>query len=82
MSGDFWIGNDALNNMTSNNTCRLKVGPQSKITLQCFVAYYEYFIVDSASLLYKLHVSNYTGDNATDSLAADFGHGGSYRYQF
>ena len=82
VSGDFWIGNDALNNMTRNNTCRLKVDLQSKSTLQWFVAYYQYFMVDSAALFYKLHVSNYTGGNATDSLAGGFFYGGSSGYMF
>ena len=69
-TGAFWIGNDALHNMTKNNTCRLEVELQSRVNSLWYQANYSYFMVESAETLYKVHISEFTGRNATDCLSA------------
>ena len=69
-TGTYWIGNDALHNMTKNNTCRLMVVLQSRTNSLWYQANYSYFMVESAVTFYKVHISGFVGGNASDSLSA------------
>lgn len=64
---EFWIGNEALHRLTSDNCTRLRIDLTDIYGVH-WRAQYEYFNVDSEETGYRLHVSGYSG-NATDALS-------------
>ncbi|XP_025114069.1 fibrinogen-like protein A [Pomacea canaliculata] len=72
ISGDFWLGLDAIYDMTGTGYSRLRVelvataGP-------LHLAYYDYFSVSGPEEDYKLYAGGYSGD-AGDVFAASHGH--------
>lgn len=65
-SGEFWIGNDVIHDITSNNCTQLKISMQD-IYDNIWEAVYQYFYVSSREDGYRLNVSGYSG-NASDAL--------------
>lgn len=65
-SGEFWIGNDNLHYLTSNNCTQLKIVMQD-IYDNTWEAIYSHLYVSPREDGYRLHISGYSG-NASDAL--------------
>lgn len=64
--GEFWLGNDNLNYLTSQRDYELRIDMWD-LEGRFLWANYDTFRVDTEGVSYRLHVSGYTG-NATDAL--------------
>jgi len=67
-SGNYWLGNDRLSELTRNNSYKMMVDVQLRRTDEWYSAEYSQFIVAPAKVNYRLlvdgrsgHVSNYFG---------------------
>lgn len=72
ISGDFWIGNDVIRQLTVDNASSLRV-EMTDIYGNNWQADYEHFMISDASDGYRLDISGYQG-NATDALSFQNGH--------
>jgi len=66
-TGDFWLGNDAIHNLTANGDYKVRFEVQSKFNGTWYWAEYCTFQVADESSLYRLHVDQYSG-TAGDAL--------------
>ena len=64
--GEFWIGNDNLHYLTTQDNYLLHIDMWD-LENNYYVAQYSYFKVDEESTNYRLHIDGYSG-NSTDSL--------------
>jgi len=69
-SGNYWLGNDELHQLTSTGRYKLRVDLQSRDNSQWYWAEYNTFTVGSESEGYRLHVDDITGNV---NIAADKG---------
>jgi hypothetical protein len=65
-AGEFWLGNEALHQLTVDNCSSLRVDLRD-IYGKSWVAEYDEFSVSGAGDGYRLHVAGYRG-NASDAL--------------
>ncbi|KAK7090351.1 microfibril-associated glycoprotein 4-like [Littorina saxatilis] len=66
-SGEFWLGLDALNTLTSRQTYELRVDLMKWEGTKGYATYSNFSISDSSDN-YRLNYDNFTGGNAGDSL--------------
>jgi len=67
-SGNLWIGNDLLHELTKNNRYRLRIDVQQASTDQWFWAEYSRFIVRSEEEGYRINIGGYTGNAGDDAM--------------
>jgi len=72
-SGNYWLGNELLHQLTVTNRYKLRVDLQSRANLNWYYAEYSTFLVLSEQTNYTLHVSGYSGNARYDALG---GHNG------
>lgn len=72
VSGDFWLGNDAIHRLTADNATSLRV-QMTDIYGNGWLADYRRFSVSNSDSGYRLNVAGYRG-NATDALSFQNGH--------
>ncbi|XP_059162543.1 ficolin-2-like [Physella acuta] len=65
-SGNIWLGNEKLNNLTTANRTELRVDMVFNGT--SYFAKYSNFYISSEADGYRLHVGNYTGNAGRDDL--------------
>jgi len=68
VTGNYWIGNDRLNELTWFGEYKLRVELEAKNNSQRYWAEYSTFRVDDESTNYTLHIGGYN-DTAGDSMA-------------
>jgi len=68
-SGNFWIGNDLIHELTKDNRYKLRFDLQQAATEQWFWAEYSRFIVKSEAEGYLLNIAGYTGNAGKDAMA-------------
>jgi len=68
-SGNVWIGNDLLHELTKDNRYKLRFDLQQSATEQWFWAEYSRFIVNSEANGYRLNIAGYTGNAGKDAMA-------------
>jgi len=68
VTGNYWIGNDRLHELTKFGQYKLRVDLKAKINRQWYWAEYKTFIVAHESTNYTLQVGEYNG-TAGDSMA-------------
>jgi len=73
-SGNYWLGNDLLSQLTANNHYKLRFDLQQRYTRNWYYAEYSTFIVLSEADNYTLQVRGYSGNAGTDAL--DYYHNG------
>jgi len=66
-SGNYWLGNDQLSQLTANNRYKLRFDLQQNGTGNWYYAEYSTFIVQSEADNYTLQVGGFSG-NAGDAL--------------
>jgi len=69
-SGNYWLGNDLLSQLTANNRYKLRFDLQSRDTGNWFYAEYSRFRVQSEADKYKVQVAGFSG-NSSSNLFAD-----------
>ena len=69
-SGDYWIGNERLHQLTKDGRYKLRVDVQASFNGQWYWAEYSGFTVGGESSRYTLFVSGYSG-NAGDAMTVD-----------
>jgi len=67
-SGNYWLGNDLLNQLTANNLYKLKFDLQSLRNGNWYYAEYSRFLVLSEAENYKLVVNGYSGNASFDAF--------------
>jgi len=67
-NSNYWIGNDMLSYLTTNDNYTLRFDLQSRSTGKWFYAEYSTFVVLSEAHNYKLQVAGYSGNAGYDSL--------------
>jgi len=68
-SGNYWLGNELLSQLTANNSYKLKFDLRSRNnTNHWYYAEYSTFIVLSETDNYRLQVDGYSGNAARDAL--------------
>lgn len=65
--GNFWIGLEAMHQLTESSHCQLRIEVFYAALSQWRSAEYSSFVIDSESANYTLHVAGYSGD-ADDNL--------------
>jgi len=68
-SGNYWLGNDLLSQLTANNRYKLRFDLQHRYTGNWYYAEYSRFIVLSEAYNYTLLVGGFSGNASTDALA-------------
>nr|XP_022343597.1 ficolin-1-like [Crassostrea virginica]XP_022343598.1 ficolin-1-like [Crassostrea virginica] len=68
LSGEFWMGNDKIHELTNQGPFQLRVDMED-FSGQKYYAAYSYFRIDNETEKYKLHVRGYHG-NSGDSLTS------------
>jgi len=71
-SGNFWLGNEMIHNLTKAGGCKVRFDIQQQSTSQWLWAEYSTFIVDSETNNYQLTAAGFSG-NIFDGLAAHDG---------
>ena len=66
--GNFWIGNDMLSYLTTNDNYTLRFDLQSRSTGNWYYAEYSTFVVLPEAHNYKLQVAEYSSNAGYDSL--------------
>jgi hypothetical protein len=61
ISGNYWIGNEQLYQLTKNGQYRLRVDLQAKLDCQWYWAEYSTFVVGNEASFYRLTIGGYTG---------------------
>jgi len=67
-SGNYWLGNELLSQLTANNSYKLKFDLQSSNTSNWYYAEYSTFIVLSETRNYRLQVAGYSGNAHKDAF--------------
>ena len=67
-SGNYWLGNDLLSQLTANNRYKLRFDLQSRDTGNWYYAEYSRFIVLSEAYNYELQVAGFSGNASFDAL--------------
>jgi len=67
-SGNYWLGNDRLSQLTANNSCKLRFDLQQRDTGNWYYAEYSSFRVLSEAVNYTLQVDGFSGNASTDAL--------------
>ena len=67
-SGNYWLGNDLLSQLTANNRYKLRFDLQQRDTGNWYYAEYSTFIVLSEADNYKLQVAGFSGNASYDAL--------------
>ena len=67
-SGNYWLGNDLLSQLTANNRYKLKFDLQSRNTSNWYSAEYSTFRVLSEADKYQLLVGGYSGNASFDAF--------------
>ena len=74
-SGNYWIGNDRLSQLTANGRYKLKFDLQVLITGKWYWAEYSTFRVMTEADNYKLRVSGFSGNAGFDAFGDNPTHG-------
>ena len=69
-SGNYWLGNDLLSQLTANSSYKLRFDLQSRDTGNWYYAEYSTFIVLSEAYNYTLLVRGFSGNVSRDALGA------------
>ena len=69
-SGNYWLGNDLLSQMTANNRYKLRFDLQQRDTGNWYYAEYSTFRVLSEADNYTLQVGGFSGNVSWDALGA------------
>jgi len=69
-NSNYWIGNDMLSYLTTNDNYTLRFDLQQRSTGKWFYAEYSTFVVLSEADNYKLQVAGYSGNVSHDALGA------------
>jgi len=67
-SGNYWLGNDLLSQLTANYSYKLRFDLQQHDTGTWYYAEYSTFRVLSEAYNYQLHVGGYSGNASYDAL--------------
>ena len=67
-SGNYWLGNDLLSQLTANNRYKLRFDLQSRDTGNWYYAEYSTFRVLSEADNYTLQVAGFSGNASYDAL--------------
>ena len=68
-SGNYWLGNDLLHELTVNNRYKLRFDLQSRSNpSNWYYAEYSTFIVESEAGDYRMHVDGYSGNVSYDAF--------------
>jgi len=67
-SGNYWLGNDLLSQLTANNRYKLRIDLQQRDTGNWYYAEYSTFRVLSEAYNYTLHVDGFSGNASFDAL--------------
>jgi len=67
-SGNYWLGNDRLSQLTANNRYKLRFDLQSRDTGNWYYAEYSTFIVQSEADNYRLQVRGFSGNASSDAF--------------
>jgi len=73
-SGNYWLGNELLSQLTANNRYKLKFDLQSRSSSYWYHAEYSTFIVLTEADNYTLQVAGYSGNAGEDAFG--YGHNG------
>ena len=65
-SGNYWLGNDLLSQLTANNRYKLRFDLQSRDTGNWFYAEYSRFRVQSEADKYKVQVAGFSGNSSSN----------------
>jgi len=68
-TGNFWIGNDLLHELTKENRYKLRFDLQQTGTEEWFWAEYSRFVVKSEAEGYQLNIAGFTGNAGNDAMA-------------
>ncbi|XP_077989407.1 fibroleukin-like [Glandiceps talaboti] len=66
LSGEFWLGNDKIHQLSTSSRYELRIDMESFDGDKAYAKYDSFYIEDESNK-YKLHIGNYSG-NAGDSL--------------
>jgi len=67
-SGNYWLGNDRLSQLTANNSYKLRFDLQQNGTGNWYYAEYSTFIVQSEADDYTLQVDGFSGNVSLDAF--------------
>jgi len=73
-TGNYWLGNELLHQLTSTGRFKLRFDLQSSANHSWYYAEYSSFLVLSEQTNYTLRVSGYSGNTGRDSLSYQNGH--------
>jgi len=68
-SGNYWLGNDLLSQLTANNRYKLRFNLQSRDTGNWYYAEYSTFVVLSEARNYTLLVDGFSGNVSWDEFS-------------
>jgi len=68
-TGNYWLGNDLLSQLTMTDRYKLRIDLQSRSTNNWYYAEYSTFIVQPESDNYRLRLSGYSGNVAWDGFS-------------
>jgi len=74
-TGNYWIGNDALSQLTKGDIYKMKFDLQSRDNSMWYWAEYSTFIVGNESTGYMLQIGGYSGNVTTDAASTQNGVG-------
>ena len=74
-SGNYWLGNDLLSQLTANNRYKLRFDLQSRDTGNWYYAEYSTFRVQSEAYNYRLQVAGYSGNASYDAFGSEWHNG-------
>jgi len=72
-SGNYWLGNDRLSQLTANNHYKLRIDLQQDVTGKWYYAEYYTFRVLSEADNYELLVVGFSGNASSSALGWDHG---------
>ena len=67
-SGNYWIGNENLFQLTSSAQWKLRIDVQARDTKLWYFAEYSSILISDESNLYRIQLSNYSGGTAGDAF--------------
>ena len=76
-SGNYWLGNDLLSQLTANNRYKLRFDLQQRYSGNWYYAEYSTFIVQSEADNYTLQVNGFSGNVSYDAFGRWQWHNGS-----
>ena len=74
-SGNYWLGNDLLSQLTANNRYKLRFDLQQRYTGNWYYAEYSKFIVLSEADNYTLQVAGFSGNASWDAFGSQHHNG-------